>query len=567
MTKSIFHSPAVNDEWLFNYTGIPVNHDGVVIFMVLMNCTATHFPYRQTGYFSKIILDYLDESESLQQYYQHPVSMDGIKSAIQLRQSFSNDRKMLVEVLNDQYGRVDSNAAVNENINKLLNENCFTVTTAHQPAIFTGSLYFIYKIIHAIKLAANLSRELPQYHFVPIFYMGSEDADLDELGKIYLDREVVVWKTEQTGAVGRMNTKGLEKIIDRIEGEFGGLPFGSSLIETLKKAYGPGNDIQTATFKLLHELFSEYGLVILIPDESRLKRPMAKVFADDLFEQKPSSILEKTIQGLSMNYKVQANPRDINLFYLKDDLRERIIQTENRSYKVHGTDIMFSEGEMKAELENYPERFSPNVILRGLYQETILPNIAFIGGSGETAYWLEFKELFAYYQVPFPVLLLRNSFLISEKKWNEKLEKMDFSEMDIFKPEENLMEELVKRESHHQLKLEEEMMDVENFYKKLKNRSLDIDTSLAQHVEALSAKAIRPLKELEKKILKAEKRRFEDQRRQIQAIKSALFPLDGLQERIGNFLPYYAQWGKLFFKALYQHSLTLEQQFTLLKEI
>ena len=179
--------------------------------------------------------------------------------------------------------------------------------------------------------------------------------------EIYLDHEKITWDTKQTGAVGRMKTKGLEKIITRIEGEYSIKPYGKELVQLLKDCYINSLIYKTATFKLINALFAEYGLIVLIPDNANLKKIMIPVFEDDLFQQIPSMIVGKTINDLSKNYKVQANPRDINLFYLKDDLRERIIQ-EDTGYKVQGSGISFSKAELKQELEKHPEHFSPNVI-------------------------------------------------------------------------------------------------------------------------------------------------------------------------------------------------------------
>jgi len=530
-----------------------------------MNCSAINLPYRHTGYFSKIIIDYLDESEFLRPFYQHPFSLEGVKSAIHARKEFNTDRKLLVEQLNKQYKAVEMNVAVKANIDKLEHDNCFTITTAHQPAIFTGTLFFIYKILHAIKLAAYLGRELPDCEFVPVFYMGSEDADMDELGKIYLGHEKIAWGTNQTGAIGRMNGKGLEKIIERIEGEYSVQPFGAELVQLLKDCYLDCKDIQTATFRLVNKIFAEYGLVVLIPDNVHFKKRMAAVFDDDLFHHTPSVIAKETIGQLSKQYDIQANPRDINLFYLKDNVRERIVK-ENEMYKVYGTGIQFTKDELKEELNQYPDRFSPNVILRGLFQTTILPDIAFVGGGGEMAYWLELKNLFVHYRVPYPVLILRNSFLILEKRWKEKLEKTGIQVRDIFKSDEDLIGELVKKESRNQLNLDKEIEDANNYYERLKQISHPVDPTLTQYVEALQSKAVKPLMDLEKKLLKAEKRKFEVQRVHIQSIKSALFPLNNLQERIENFMPYYARWGKKFVEVVYQHSLALEQQFVILEE-
>ncbi len=531
-----------------------------------MNCTATSLPYQQTGYFSKIITDYLDNNPGLQPFFQHSPDIDGIKNAMAARKEFANHRSLLTDILKQQYAAVPASDAVNANIQLLLQENTFTICTAHQPALFTGTLYFVYKILHAIQLANHLRKELPEYHFVPLFWMGSEDADLDELGKIYLGSDKIVWDTKQAGAVGRMNTKGLEKIIARIEGELSVQPNGKDLVQILKDAYLNSPDIQTATFKLLHKLFEQYGLVVLIPDNADLKKVMTSVFEDDLFRQQPSSIVAKSVTALqTAGYKVQAHPRDINLFYLKEGLRGRIEKKADQ-FIVHDSAYAFTEGELRTELNNHPENFSPNVILRGLFQETILPNIAFIGGGGETAYWLELKELFQYYKVPFPVLVLRNSFLIVEKKWREKIKKNGFGINDFFQTEQQLLTNLVKEKANGQLQLENELQAATDLYQQLKVKAGAIDKTLQQHIGALEAKALKPMKELEKKMLRAEKRKYEDEQRQIHAIKAALFPLNGLQERIDNFMPYYAKWGKEFIDILLRHSLHVQQQFVVLVE-
>ena len=165
-------------------------------------------------------------------------------------------------------------AGASTNIDLLSRDNTFTVCTAHQPAIFTGVLYFIYKILHTIRLAAWLKAEYPECNFVPVFWMGSEDADLDELGHIWLGGDTLTWDTRQTGAVGRMKTKGLDKLLYSIQGTLSVQPFGPQLIAMLKECYLESPDIQTATFRLLHRLFGESGLIVLIADTAQLKKLM-----------------------------------------------------------------------------------------------------------------------------------------------------------------------------------------------------------------------------------------------------------------------------------------------------
>jgi bacillithiol biosynthesis cysteine-adding enzyme BshC len=532
-----------------------------------MKCTAERIPYQQTGSFNKIVIDYIDHSSALKDFFVHAPSLAGFKKAIEERKQFNYNRKLLVEELQKQYSTVTVSEAVNKSIAALSSSNTFTITTAHQNNIFSGPLYFIYKTLHAIKLAEHCKASFPEYNFVPVFYIGSEDADLDELNHIHLGGERLVWNTKQTGAVGRMKIdKDLVKLIGLIEGQLSVLPAGNEIVGLLKECYKEGETIQQATFKFLHSLFADYGLIVLVPDNAALKQQMIKLFEDDLFNQTASGIVEKTATKLSdAGYKVQAHPREINLFYLEDGIRNRIEEVSGE-WRVVSGNKKFYKDELLNELKNHPERFSPNVILRGLYQETILPNIAFIGGGGELAYWLQLKDLFTHYKVPYPILVLRNSFLLLEKKWQEKISKLGFTIEDFFLSEQELLNKLVARDSSNKTKLNGTLTETDKFYGAIKKQAAAIDSSLEKHVEALKTQSVYRLKELEKKMLRAEKRKFTDQQRQIQAIKNHLFPGGGLQERYENISYYYAKWGKDIISKLYQHSLALEGEFVVLKE-
>ena len=532
-----------------------------------MDCIATRIPYRQTNHFSKTILDYIDQAAALKPFFAYPPSLQGIRKAIEDRKQFNYDRAVLVQELKKQYAPVALSEKTRKNIDLLSEANTFTFTTAHQNNIFTGPLYFIYKILHTIKLAEFCKTHLPEYNFVPVFYIGSEDADLDELNHIYVDGQKLVWHTKQTGAVGRMKVdKELLKLLGLMEGQLSVLPLGSEIVKLMKESYKEGDTIQTATFKIVNELLGKYGLVVLLPDNAELKRQLIPIFKDDLLHQTASDIVEKTADRLDKaGYKVQANPREINLFYLKESIRERI-ESVNAKYSVLNTHISLSKEELLKELEEHPERFSPNVILRGLYQETVLPNLAFIGGGGETAYWLQLKDLFDHYKVPFPMLVLRNSFMIVEKKWQERIVKLGFTIEDFFLSEQELLNRIVLNESKNEVKLNGSLTELEQLYESFKKQASAVDSTLEKHVEALKLRTVHRLQELEKKMLRAEKRKFTDQQRQINTIKEHLFPADGLQERCDNVSYYYAKWGKDFINELYEHSLNLEQEFVVLQE-
>ena len=526
-----------------------------------------YIPYSQTGKFAKIVIDYINAVPALKDFYEQPVNLEGIKSAITERKKYHTNRQLLVDQFANQYKDFDDCEAIKANVDALLSENTFTVCTAHQPNIFTGHLYFVYKILHTIKLANSLKKELPENNFVPVFFMGSEDADLEELNHIVLDGEKYKWETKQTGAVGRMKVDtNLIQLIEKIAGRLSVEKYGNAIIELLKKCFTKDSTIENSTFLFVHYLFKEFGLLILLPDNAAFKKEMLSVFEDDIFNHTSSEIVNQSSEKLSQNYKAQAYPREINLFYLEDNLRNRIVPV-NDHFVVHDTDIVFSKDEIKRELNEHPERFSPNVILRGLFQEMILPDVAWIGGGGELAYWLQLKDLFKNYSVPYPVLIVRNSFLIIDEKYHSLLKKLNLFAVDLFIGKDHLLNELVNRESTSPLNLLNEKKEFENVYYQIKELVKQIDTTLEEHVAALEKKQLKKLSSLEKKMFRAEKRKFTVQKNQLNKIFSELFPNDGLQERTENFMLFYSKWGDTFFKILYENSSSLEQEFCVVEEL
>jgi bacillithiol synthase len=525
-------------------------------------CCST-LPYDKTGAFSRLVTDYLAASDTIRPFYEHPVSYEGLQQAIENRKKFGSPRGLLQHVLQDQYEAFELSGKQAVHLTKLHHDNTFTIVTAHQPNIFTGHLYFIYKILHAIKLADELNKMWKQYHFVPVFYIGSEDADLEELGHIYAGGEKLEWNTDQSGAVGRMHTKGLDKLIERLEGQFGGLQYGKEMIALLKRCYLDSENIQTATFKLVNELFAEFGLLVLIPDDARLKHAFSPVIKKELLTQFSNKIVSTTISNLQEHYKVQAAGRELNLFYLFEDGRRERIEKSGDRFRVLFSDLSFSESEILAELDAHPERFSPNVILRGMYQESILPNIAFIGGGGELAYWLELKDLFHQSQVPYPVLVLRNSFLMVNDKADALIRKLTLSEEELFLP---LMEQedlLVSRLHGKQSDVDDTLSAMQALYAQLQKQAGNIDVTLAAHAEALLTKAQKGVAGMGKKMKRAERRKIQDESRQLEKLKEMLFPHHGLQERVENFMPYFAQYGPGLLQRLYNESLTLEGLFAI----
>lgn len=527
-----------------------------------MQQKANYLPYENTGYFTRIVTDYLSGNSQLQPFYLHRPDLEGIQQAIAARRAFDTPRATLTAVLREQYKDLNTAPACSDNINAFADKNTFAITTAHQPNIFTGPLYFIYKIMHTIRLADELNKKVEGCRFVPVYYMGSEDADLDELGFVNVGGQKLTWQTKQTGAVGRMKVdKALLKLISEIHGQAGVLPFGDEWISLLQEAYKEGGTIQEATLRLVNSLFGSYGLVVLVPDNAELKRAFNRTVAKELTEKFSHTIVADTIEQLGAHYKVQAGGRDINLFYLLNDKRERI-ELENGTYQVKALGLTFSKDEILAELQRYPDRFSANVILRGAFQETVLPGVVFIGGGGELAYWLELKNVFAAAGIPYPVLMLRNSFLWITTSFVEQWRSLGFTDAELFRDKASLLNDYVKRTSANQLTLDGELNTAKEFYNHLKDITDKVDTTLSQHVGALETQALKKLKELGKKILRAEKRRFETERARVDKIKDALFPSGSLQERTDNVSLYYSRYGKAWLDLVYECSTAFNDGFT-----
>ncbi len=530
-----------------------------------MDCT--FLPYEKTHAFSGLVLDYLANKESLKAFYRYRPDPEGMSEAISQREKHPVNRSLLVKVLREQYEGIPLTGAAEKNLELLSSESTFTVCTAHQPNLLTGYLYFIYKIVHAIVLAEELNKQFPGKHFVPVYYLGSEDNDLQELGTFRYNNERFTWDGGgQSGAVGRMSTESLQPLIRDLFKKLGPPgPHCDELKQLLENAYTKQPTIGKATAWLVNALFGNYGLLVIDPDHSGLKRAFIPVMKEDLLEHSARQVLGDTVSALAANYKVQAYPRAINLFYLTDGLRERIEQKGER-WQVLNTDITWSREELLTELEQYPERFSPNVILRGLFQESILPNVAFIGGGAELAYWLQLCQLFEHYKVFFPAIHLRQSVTWINSAEHRLREQLGLSLEQVFKPETDLIHSFVRSKSGDQWQTNNELQEMEQVLSALRSKAITLDPTLKGASEAVTAKIRYQLQVLEKKMLRAEKRKMQVELQRIEKLKRKLFPGGSLQERTENFMEYYLQYGAEFIGMLHRSFQPYRHEFLIVEE-
>jgi len=526
--------------------------------------------YKETGYFSQTVIDYLEDKSELRPFYSYRPDWEGFKVLLQNKKVIGS-RDLLAQVLTKQYQSVPESdsrnyASVQSHIDLLKSENTYTITTGHQLNIFAGPLYFIYKIVTAIKLARQLKEKFSDKNFVPVYWMASEDHDFAEINYTNIGGKKVHWWHEASGATGRIDPHTMRQALNQYKGVLGLDHHAEELAEIVETAYGKFDKLADATRYLVNALFGQYGLIIIDADDHYLKKQFAHIIEEDIIEQHSSKNIETTNEQLKkLHVHIQVNPREINFFYLSDGLRERIV-FEDDVYKVLNTEISFTREELKKKIQDTPEHFSPNVVMRPLYQEYILPNIAYVGGGAEVVYWLELKSNFEYYKVDFPILILRNSGLVIPKQSASKVARMELPLIELFKGTDTIKTNWIKQHSDHELSLKEEWSELLQTLEKIKLRSSKIDPTLAQSTSAIQARLEHAIDRLEKKLIRAEKKNYNTRLEQIDHIKAELFPKDSLQERTENFGLFYVKWGQQFIDELIRNFEPLDFKFTVLTE-
>ena len=528
------------------------------------DCTIS---YQNSGYFSPLMVDYLDQKSNLKPLYNRFPALENFENQIKEKDINFNKienqkRATLVAVLQKQYQNIAISEITNKNIQKLKDSKTYTITTGHQLNLFSGPLYFLYKIITTINLTKQLKVKYPEYNFVPIYWMATEDHDFEEINYFNFKGKKIRWNKESFGPVGRLSTEGLSDVFKVFSKELGDGTNAQIIKKLFKDAYLNHNNLADATRFLANSLFGKYGLVIIDADNSELKKQFIPFFKDELLQQTAFKEVSKTIEHLK-EYPIQVNPREVNLFYIENDARERIV-FENEVFKINNTKISFSPSEIITELENHPEKFSPNVIMRPLYQELLLPNLCYIGGGGEIAYWLELKSYFEKCNVTFPLLLLRNSVVLATEKQAKKAVQLDLNWKDLFLKQTDLLNQTIKKQSEFPIDLSKQKTNLKKQFEDLHAIAKQTDASFLGAVKAQEKKQINGLDNLEKRLLKAQKRKHSEQLNRIATLQNELFPNRSLQERQINFSEFYLENGDFFIEKLFESLIPLDHQFTIL---
>lgn len=509
--------------------------------------------------------DYQHSAAALRPFYRYDVNVDSFAEVIAARKQFATDRKVLVDTLAQQYSPLSNTEKALANVNRLADEDTYTIITAHQPSLLTGPLYYIYKICSTIKLTQQLKAHYPAYEFVPVFIIGGEDHDFEEIASLNFFNKTYTWATEQVGATGRMTLDGLSEVLSEVKDTFGTMPYAEQLTEIIDQAYEGSKTYGDFALRLTHSLFGQYGLVTANMDKKSYKELLLPHILRDIEEGISKESVELDQAKLTASgYKAQAHARQVNIFYHHGD-RHRVIDQPDGTYQINEKTL--TKTELTQILTDHPENISPNVVLRPVFQELIFPNLAYIGGGGELAYWMERTTLFDRLGLPFPMLIRRDSLLLVDKRSHQTLEDANISIQQAFGREEQIINQYAQQLSSADIDLTEAKSILQKAYDSIIAISDQIDPHQSKSILADHARVAKGFDNIENKLLKAEKRKNETAINKVTRIKQKLFPgNDSLQERKDNFIPYYLKHGPEWIDAIIDQVAPLDLGFKVLVE-
>ncbi len=462
------------------------------------------------------------------------------KKAIARSQTFSTEQRIrLIDALRRQYNAAGLKIP-DATCTLLESPRTMVVTTAHQPNWLGGPAYWLHKLLSTMALAEKLTKILPEFQWIPLYWMGSEDHDLAELGHCVVDGNRIEWEGEKGNyAFGRLmvppSMTGFK--LESLENAL----YSREALSLLQKSYAQGFTVAQATRRLAHALLGDGGwleqggreegsnLVILDGDDAELKEAFAPVFRDQI--QSPglaASIVGQSRQKMQDNsgIEVDLHVRDWPFFVLEGNQRSK------------------PEGRFSTEdlMEMPASMLSPGVALRPLFQEFTLPNVAWVGGGAEQLYWAALKPLFAHYEIPFPLTLLRPSLDWLTPEVSQQWSALGWEWIDLGKSAEDL-------ESKFWFSIYQKYPSVASFWKEkefvswaenkvdtaiapLCSLVLEVDSGLKGAVAASRHKMIQELERLEQLYRKALRRKFKNEYEEVLKVIQYLTPLGNPMERV-----------------------------------
>ncbi len=514
------------------------------------------FLFPSYGGTTHLFLDYIYNFKNVAKYYARDFNDFSIELIQEILAGYKN-RGEVAQVLRRQ-NLSFGNRYADENIKLFEKENTLAVVTGQQVGLFTGPVYTIYKIISAIKLSSALAEKFPEYNFVPVFYLEGEDHDFFEANhaKVFNSNNELVKiefipehsPKENYGPVGALKfDKKIKDVLNKLESELQDSEFKGELMNLIRSAYDEGINFTEAFVKFCAELFKDFGLIFLNPSDPELKQLLVPIFRKEIEEHpKLAELIIDVSADLENKYHAQAKPRPLNLFLIYKGGRFPIEPDEQEGiFKLKGVRFKFSKGELINILETSPQLLSPNVVLRPICQDVLLPTFAYIAGPSEIAYFAQIKPAYEYFNIPMPIIFPRISATLIEPKVKKILEKYGIDIREVYTDFNSLAKRIILANSD---------VDIQGFFDSVRSKLsslLDevksfvsgIDPSLSGAVENSSGKIFYHIDNIYEKTLTASQRKNEIISQQIQKLKLNLLPEDELQERILNITYFLNKYG------------------------
>ncbi|PWN07576.1 bacillithiol biosynthesis cysteine-adding enzyme BshC [Rhodohalobacter mucosus] len=504
--------------------------------------------------FSTLFSDYLNRDKKILDFFEHDPLQENLAQAALNHYTFRGSRSHTVQLLHDYNSPFDPPRAVLSNIDSLEDENTYAVVTGQQPVLMGGTLFTVYKTLTAIIYCSHLNRDSGK-RFVPVFWMGDEDHDFDEIASVTIpsgDTSLhLEWETEQNRdqrAADILLNSEFEKLKKVIKGTLGDTDFSNALWELIDTSYSQKQTAGNAFGKLMMEMFGKHGLILAGSNHEGIKdhtRPVLQAAIQK--RQEIYHSLKATSDKLEdSGYHSQVMVQESNLFRIDEDgTRYKLEFSEGMWRDDSGHMPAVSTSELIGKLEENPAQFSPNVFLRPLLQDYLLPSIAYVGGPGEVSYFAQMKDTYRVFGQSMPVIIPRFSCTLIENAVHRAMENLPFTWTEYNQRIEDLESEFVSQSDKPDIEsiINEWKEDVQELTEKMKPRVGEVDPTLENSAGKASAAFFNELDKLKGKMYRSVKQQESVQLNRISKVKNALFPMGNLQEREILFIYFMNKYG------------------------
>ena len=523
--------------------------------------------------YQNLFLDYLYEFDNVSKFY--PKNFREIENYNRTLEDLKNyirpHREEVSDIIRKQYSDYKISKQTDTNIESLKSENTFAVVTGQQVAIFGGPLYTFYKVITTIKLCSQLKEKYDEYNFVPIFWMEGDDHDFEEVKSINifdktnsikkiiyddgLDEEI------ERGSVGSLKfNENIKSTINELEDSLRDTEYKNDLLNLIKKCYSEGTKFKEAFKKLLHSFFDEYGLIIFDPQDKEVKEILLPIFKKEIesFSDHTNEIVLKSAE-LDDIYHAQVKVKPVNLFY-SDEKGRYLIEPVDEEFRFKGKRKRIGKIELLNLLHYDPSSFSPNVLLRPICQDYILPTAVYVGGPSELSYFAQVMPNYSFFEVVDQIIFPRSSATIIEKHIFSTLQKYDLSISDIFRKKRELINRVLKSISDIDINslFSETKNNIDLELEKIKSTLLAIDKNLIDSTNKSMQRIFQNLEVIKEKSEKAQAAKHETVIKQLDKVRMVIYPQENLQERELSFINFANKYGLDIFKWIF-NELTINK--------